>query len=576
MRTHVRLRALLAAGMILCLGGAAEAVTIVPAGATGTNPTHGSPAQVINGDGLIGAGPILTRTHQTTHLKGWLKDNTNSGNQLVFQMPGPRDLTGLHAWQYSQGTCCTGRGVSTFNASFSFDGGGTYPITIGLGPLAMASGTSDEAVQTITFPQQNGVTHVKFDTIADFPAGSNPGWQGLNEVRFEAVAQPNLLTGTPIGNALTSRSAATDTATNVLYSNFVPMPAAGVVAGVHAYFQRSAATATGGSTFRMYQLRPLASNQYQVVYDSGTISTGGVEGAVEGYVFPNGPTAVQAGDIFAHYGRGLPWSVSGGANAKHTQFIYFPSPSPPAQGNNITLDSAAFPQSSHSRDYAWAVDYTGGVSLTDLTPDTVLPNTNYNRVLIDDTPPPNGFTNAGRHVYDDGAANHQYMWFDYSGKLGTLPAGESLVSATLIWSGVSNGGFAINDAQSMVGVFAVPDANKGMDAIFGAHIPGSDTQAFYAANTPIDALNIVTEIFNDGVATWDVTALLQQWLASPSDPLNGQFVLVNGAGRASISSGGYPRLLVVTRQGAVIPEPITMLAVGLAVTGLGRYVRKRS
>jgi len=322
-------------------------------GATGTPPNYGSPTLLIDGTGLLGAGPVLTRPHNTTHTQGWLKNNTNPANNLIFQMPGARDLSGAHIWQYSQGTCCTGRGVSSFDMHFSFDGGFTYPTTLAGLTLAPASGTSQETAQTLAFAPQIGVTHVKFDNMTDFPSLPNPGWQGLNEVRFEAAPVP--LTGTPIGNALTPRAAATDGSTQVLYTNFTPMPADGEVAGVSTYAQGSS------YSFNMYQLRPTGTpNQYDVVYDSGTIRPSGGSGSIEALPFPNGPTTVAPGDVFAHYGRGIPYSDAGGTNAVDTQNIYYPSPSPPSQGSPITLGGAGFPQSGYRRDYAWAVDFQPG------------------------------------------------------------------------------------------------------------------------------------------------------------------------------------------------------------------------
>jgi len=329
----------------------AWAVVIAPSGATGTPPSYGSPTYLINGTGLSGAGPVLAQPHNTTHTQGWLINNTNPANELVFQMPGARDLSGAHIWQYSQGTCCTGRGVSSFDMSFSSDGGATYPTTLAGLTLAPASGTSQETAQTLAFTPQTGVTHVKFNNMADFPTLPSPGWQGLNEVRFEAAPVP--LTGTPVGNTLTPRDSATDGSPHVLYSNFVPMPATGEVAGVSTYTQGSALD------FNMYQLRPTGTpNQYDVVYDSGTIRPSGGAGSVEGHRFPNGPTTVHPGDVFAHHGQAIPFSMAGGTNAANPQVIYYPSPAPPTQGSTIALGQGGFPLFNQPRDYASAVDFT--------------------------------------------------------------------------------------------------------------------------------------------------------------------------------------------------------------------------
>jgi hypothetical protein len=325
---------------------------ITSASATGTPPSYGSPTLLIDGTGLLGSGPALSRAHNTTHLEGWLISNTNPANNLTFEMPGPQDLTGVHVWQYSQGTCCTGRGVSSFDMHFSFDGGSTYPTTLAGQTLSPASGTSNETAQTLSFALQSSVTHVKFDNMIDFPALPSPGWQGLNEVRFEATGIPGPLLGTPIGNELTPRDAATDTSDQVFWTNFVPVPERGFVDGVFVPFQDQI------GTFRMFQLRPTGgTDEYDVIYDSGPMQAYLVDDAVNELLFPNGRTIVEPGDIFAHYGRGIPYSLAGGTNAGNPHNIYYPVPVPPGVSDTITLGLGGLPEYPQSRDYAWAVSF---------------------------------------------------------------------------------------------------------------------------------------------------------------------------------------------------------------------------
>ena len=172
-------------------------------------------------------------------------------------------------------------------------------------------------------------------------------------VLFAATGALRPAYATLVGNALTDRSDASDGATGVFYTNFVPMPGTGVVDSVSIYGK--------GDTqpFNLYQLRPTGSpNQYAVVYDSGIIGPSGTSGTVSSLALPNGAASVQAGDLFAHYGRGVPYSNQGGLNATNTPNIYYPSPAAPSAGSTITLGSAAFPLSSYPRDYASAVDFT--------------------------------------------------------------------------------------------------------------------------------------------------------------------------------------------------------------------------
>lgn len=166
-----------------------------------------------------------------------------------------------------------------------------------------------------------------------------------------------------IGSGLSPRAAASDGANTVLFTNFVPMPGYGFANAAAIWYQDQASTLT----FHMYQLRPTGTpDQYTILYDSGVIAPSGTSGSVSILPFPNGPTQVQAGDIFAHYGYGIPFSAygsilqqgDGGINAVP---IFYSSPSAPVVGNSITLSttqgSPGFPiYPSLIRDYASAVN----------------------------------------------------------------------------------------------------------------------------------------------------------------------------------------------------------------------------
>lgn len=155
-----------------------------------------------------------------------------------------------------------------------------------------------------------------------------------------------------VGNELTPRTNPSDGAPGVFYTNFVPMPVHGIADSVGIYFQGN----PNNYSFNLYQLRPTGTaNQYQVIYDSGAITPSGASNTILNLLFPNGPTVVLPGDIFAHYGRGIPYSSSGQLNYLNPYAIYYPSPSAPLAGQVITLGSAAFPLSGYIRDYSFAV-----------------------------------------------------------------------------------------------------------------------------------------------------------------------------------------------------------------------------
>ncbi len=197
-RTMLVPRALLSAAVLGFAMPAAGAV-ITPISAAHLSADFGTSAtNLINGNGLSGYGPVLSQMHNGTTFDAnhfWL--SANFANTLTFTLPGPSTVSGVHIWQYDQGACCTGRGVSSFNVSFSTDGGVTFPTTISGITLNQAIG-ADESVQTRTFATQTGVTHVRFSNMTDFPAGPSPGYLGLAEVRFEGstvLPPPPVITG---------------------------------------------------------------------------------------------------------------------------------------------------------------------------------------------------------------------------------------------------------------------------------------------------------------------------------------------------------------------------------------------
>ncbi len=190
-RPQTRLMILVAGSVLLGGVASSDADVITAPVATGTAPSYGNPANLINGSGLSGVGDILTQTHQSTHTLGWLIESLDPANELIFSWPAdPADLSGVYIWQYEQAGCCTGRGVNTVDVSFSFDSGVTFGDSISLSFDSAVVNPGDEIAQARTFPEQTAVTDVKFTNMTDFADGANPGWQGLNEVRFEGTAVP--------------------------------------------------------------------------------------------------------------------------------------------------------------------------------------------------------------------------------------------------------------------------------------------------------------------------------------------------------------------------------------------------
>jgi hypothetical protein len=372
-----------------------------------------------------------------------------------------------------------------------------------------------------------------------------------------------------VGNTLGPRNDAADGATGVFYTNFREIPHQGIVDGVTLYTQGAT------STFRLLQLRPTGTpDEYDIVFDSGTLSPTGVSGTTLSIPFSDGPIPVQTGDIFAHFGRGIPYSRADQTNAANSPYIYYPSNgSAVAVGNTIRLDGsdANFPiDTRYPRDYPWAVNYeTKAIFVTDATPSWQA-GTNYNRFMI--TGPGTARTDGSPHNFDDGGvhdASQQYIWYDFSSQLALLPTNVLIRQATLSWSGsVNNNG---NPGTTLIGVFPSPPG-MGVADIFDDY-DGNDNVDYFAAHSAdlADAFLLP----NSGLFTaqWDVTSLVSLWRRSRLSPEFGQLVLLNSDFPVHVDwSTPGPSLWVEY----FAPEPTTLAILGLGGLGLLRRRRKRN
>ena len=163
------------------------------------------------------------------------------------------------------------------------------------------------------------------------------------------------------GNSLAPRSdAPTDTATvPILYTNGVPMPGPGTVDAVLLPLQSEAQL---NLAFHVLLARPSDSpGVYSFLADSGEMAVTGAVGGVITLVFPNGPITVSEGDVFFHYGRGIPFD----ANRGNALPIWYPCPILPAMDEPLDLGTGTpdFPlRADLPRDYAWAVRFSAGAA----------------------------------------------------------------------------------------------------------------------------------------------------------------------------------------------------------------------
>ncbi|MBI5342483.1 MAG: hypothetical protein HZB63_04075 [Deltaproteobacteria bacterium] len=205
---------------------------------------------------------------------------------------------------------------------------------------------------------------------AQFDPGGVPHYFGPYPNWANSPMPKTVTTGTPtaVGNPLVDRAYATDFATppGTLGPVLVVVPAAapaGTLSSIKTWNQASpggSPTPSAGGVFHAYVLRPTAvPNEYSVLYDSGLLTVPALPPGSIGQVetFPVSPgVAVQAGDVFAFYGEGIPVDTGAGADV-----LSYPAPSPPVVGGTVALGSAAFPVYPQARTYSFAatVDVAG-------------------------------------------------------------------------------------------------------------------------------------------------------------------------------------------------------------------------
>jgi FtsP/CotA-like multicopper oxidase with cupredoxin domain len=175
-----------------------------------------------------------------------------------------------------------------------------------------------------------------------------------------SIADPWVIVFNPAPAAVTiDGSALTQPVAPAIVPVFVVVPTALPAGSLQAFEAWNQATSGGsptpsaGQTFNAYLLRPLAGNQYQVVFDSGALTVPALaDPAVSAAAtFPLvTPIPVLAGDVIAFYGAGIPVDTGSGAD-----LFSFPAPTAPAQGATITVgDPATFPLYGQARTYSFA------------------------------------------------------------------------------------------------------------------------------------------------------------------------------------------------------------------------------
>jgi FtsP/CotA-like multicopper oxidase with cupredoxin domain len=175
-------------------------------------------------------------------------------------------------------------------------------------------------------------------------------------------------TAISVGNPLVERAYASDFPVGVgeLAPVFVVQPASlpdGMIQAFQTWNQAEPGGSlfpSAGNVFHAYVLRPTGNpNEYTVVFDSGLLTVPALtDPAVsELAAFGVANLAVQAGDVLAFYGQGIPVDTGSGSDV-----LSYPAPTPPLQDSTITLGSAEFPIFPQARTYSFGaqvIDLSG-------------------------------------------------------------------------------------------------------------------------------------------------------------------------------------------------------------------------
>ena len=157
----------------------------------------------------------------------------------------------------------------------------------------------------------------------------------------------------PAGNPLVERAFATDNAADVFVVVPTPLPD-GLVQSFQTWNQASAGGSfapSAGLSLHAYILRPTVNpSEYLVVFDSGLLTVPALaDPAISEIVtFGVANLAVQAGDVLAFYGQGIPLDMDVGSD-----ILSYPAPTAPLQDSTITLGSAEYPIYPQARTYSF-------------------------------------------------------------------------------------------------------------------------------------------------------------------------------------------------------------------------------
>jgi FtsP/CotA-like multicopper oxidase with cupredoxin domain len=216
--------------------------------------------------------------------------------------------------------------------------------------VTISGGNPGGATATATVNTSGSVTSINIDVAG--------GGYTSPQVSFSGGGGTGTLT--QVGNPLLDRAYASDFPGPSPAPVFVVLPTAlpgGILTDFLSWNQAAPGSSpypSAGQIFNAYVLRPTANpGEYQVIFDSGTLAVPTLADPAisEMATYDVTDTAVQAGDILAFYGSGIPVDTGGGAD-----ILSYPAPNAPVQGTTITVGGAEFPLYGQDRAYSFGAN----------------------------------------------------------------------------------------------------------------------------------------------------------------------------------------------------------------------------
>jgi hypothetical protein len=267
-------------------------------------------------------------------------------------------------------------GITLTNPGFGYTYANVAVNGAGTGALATAQVALSGAVASVTVDTPGAYYKTPAVGFSLPPLGNGAlVWVG-NPLRDRAFATDSPAPGT---DASDSPDASTDTDNGTEGSangkgSLVVLSAAlptGILTEFLSWNQATAggsATPSAGQNFIAYVLRPTGTpDEYFVVFASGTQTVPALadQAVSELSAYPVGSVDVQAGDVIAFYGAGIPADTGAGAD-----IVSSPGPVAPLQGDTITLGGAGFPLSGEARTYSFAASVIDPSRNVDAVPAT--------------------------------------------------------------------------------------------------------------------------------------------------------------------------------------------------------------